>query len=151
MTPDDLESSEGVTVGKDGTYLRLAPPRGDPSDPKYLRLPVQIETHGLVASAALELNGWGGWVPGLTDYLDALAASWRGWEGEKTWHDDSGAVAFSATHNGMSTVSLTVFLRPSFGALTPGAWESRIVVPIEAGRLSHFASEVRALCSRLPR
>jgi hypothetical protein len=143
---DDVEADQAaLTVGRDGTYLRLGSPQRGPTDQTYVRIPLRIDADALTAAAALELNGWGGWIPGLTGYLDDLAANWKGWEGEKAWRDDSGAVQFTASHNGMNTVALTVSMRPSYGPLFPGTWQADIVVPIEPGVLGDVASQVRSL------
>jgi hypothetical protein len=151
MGPNDLEAgSEIVTLGRDGTHLRVGSPQGDPTDRAYLRIPLRIDADALTAAATLELNGWGGWIPGLIGYLDDLAASWKGWEGEKSWHDDSGAVAFKATHNRMDTVALTVSLRPSYGFPRPNTWQADIVVPIEPGELGRIASHVQSLIRDAP-
>ena len=141
---------ETVVVGRDGTFLYIGLPERDPTDASSLRLPLRIEAGGLVATATLELHGWGGWIPGLIGYADDLAGSWQGWDGEKAWRDDSGAVAFAARHNRMNTVSLTVTLRPDFGAMLPGGWRSEIVVPIEPGVLGDLAAGVRSLFRAMP-
>ena len=134
-----------VTFGGDGTYLHLGCAQSDPTDRSYLRVPLHVDAEGLAVRATLELNGCGGWVPGLIAYIDDLAVNFRGWDGEKSWRDDSGAVAFAATHNRMNTVALAVRLRPAYGYVGPGAWQADVVVPIEPGALSHIASEVRSL------
>jgi hypothetical protein len=50
-------------------------------------------------------------VTALATYFEGLAASWRGWTGEKAWHDDEGQVSLIAIHDGKGLVMLDVEIR----------------------------------------
>jgi hypothetical protein len=93
----------------------------------------------------IDLEGWGGWLPGFTAYFDQMAEDWRGWDGARDWRDDQGGVMLSATHNRMDLIQLTVLLRPFYGADGPDTWELRVVIPIEPGAMTDIARKAHLL------
>jgi hypothetical protein len=145
---DSREGLAGVYLGRRDTGLILRPPHLDDLDTNYIRMRLELRAAGLAADGMLDLAGWGGWVVGFIAYFDDLAANWKGWKSAKVWSDDSGAVDFSATHNGMSEIHLVVKLRPFYGNDDGGTWELRVVVPIEAGRMPDIATAARAMLHR---
>lgn len=74
-----------------------------------------------------------------TKFFEEIAASWRGWEGEKSWAEIEGRVALRATTDRRGHVALRVKLRPDPGL--PGLAEE--VLDLEAGGLDRLAEDVR--------
>jgi uncharacterized protein DUF6228 len=110
-----------------------------------MSIPVAISAMNLSARATIELETWHDGVGAFAAYFDDLNASWSGWTGAKSWSDDGGTVRIEATHDGIGLVTLVLSARPSYGADWPGAWELRVVIPLEPGSLAPLAHEVRSL------
>jgi len=148
MMVDEPDGPSSVHIGREDTTLTLGAPDVIDLNVNYIRLPLELRAVGLVASGSLDLAGWGGWVVGFLAYFDDLGSNWRGWDGEKAWSDDSGAVDMTAIHNGVSEVHVTLKLRPFYGSHDRGTWELHAVIPIESGRMPEIANSAREMLSR---
>jgi hypothetical protein len=74
-------------------------------------------------------------------FFDDLAASWRGWSGERSFGSLEGDLDLRATHDGH--IRLAVSLRPVDG---PGDWTAHAIVTVDPGEdISSAAASVRAL------
>ncbi|MFD8704234.1 DUF6228 family protein [Kitasatospora sp. NPDC059648] len=100
---------------------------------------VELHAHGLRA----RLDSVIPWYRGpehLPDFLDALAADYQGWEGERTWstnHLTLRAVFHSGGH-----VGLTWAVRP--WTVRDDSWEASVTTWLDAGQqMSDLASDVR--------
>jgi Family of unknown function (DUF6228) len=77
----------------------------------------------------------------LVDFFDDLAASWRGWDGERAFGSLEGDLDLRATQDGH--IRLSVHLRPVDG---PGNWHVHATVTIDPGEdISSGAADVRAM------
>jgi hypothetical protein len=111
----------------------------------YVRLPIYLEAGGLSAQTTIELENWDGGGSGLIAYFEDLAASWKGWQGSKQWHDDGPNVEIIATHDGIGTIAMEVSVAPFRGWDGPGSWTLRIVVPIDPGSLDSAVEKLLVL------
>ena len=136
-------SEEPIYIGSEQASLTIRPPDIVDLEINHIRLPIELRAENLIAGGAIELEGRGGWPAAFLDFLDDLAADWRGWEGTKDWTDDSDAVSVRAKHNHMSQLLVTVSLRPFCGNRDRGTWELEVDVPQEAGRMSDVARAAR--------
>jgi hypothetical protein len=84
---------------------------------------------------------------GLSDYFGQLAASWRGWDGDKTWAALEGDVVLSASHDGRGTIALLVELRGVPSVRPDPDWCAALVLTIDAGALDRLARDAAA-CAR---
>jgi hypothetical protein len=76
---------------------------------------------------------------GLPTFFADLAASWRGWDGTKSYHSLEGELALSAVHDGLGTVELMV----TIGQPWPPEWSTTASVDLGAGaHLQNLASLV---------
>lgn len=76
----------------------------------------------------------------LADFFDGLAASWRGWDGERTFGSLEGDLDLVATHDGH--IRLAVRLRVD----GPGEWNVRANLVVDPGEdISVAAVDVRAM------
>ena len=82
---------------------------------------------------------------GLSDYFADLAASWRGWNGDKTWEALEGDVFLAASHDGKGTVGMLVELRAEPSVRRDADWRAALVLTLDAGALDHVAREARDL------
>lgn len=73
-----------------------------------------------------------------------LAEHWRGWKGELEWQDDSGTIAFVATHDGLGSVHFEVIIRRGADTRGLGRWDLRQEITLEAGKLDPIASAARS-------
>lgn len=139
-------SIEGVKIGRAAEgEITFGRPVGNADGSDYKRLPMHIEAQGLSATAALELESWGGGAPSLISYFADMAAGWRGWTGAKDWHDDGATVEMSATHDGVGTIALEVSITPLVGWEGPGSWRLNAVVAIDPGSLDASVNGLRRL------
>ena len=141
--PDD--DTYAVVVGRAAeATVSLGPPvrAGDTS---RMSVPVRVSATGLSVQTMMEVEDWAGGPIALVDFLDDLAASWRGWAGVKGWSDDGKNMTVAATHDGVGLVTLVVSMSPFYGLHLAGSWEVQVVVPVEPGSLAPLAERVRAL------
>jgi hypothetical protein len=97
---------------------------------------VTIRGNGLNASAqvyAFEPKG------SLEQFFKEIAASWRGWEGEKAWTSLEGELSLACTSDGLGHTTIEVTLH-GVGA---GGWSVRDVFHVDAGQLEQIASDVK--------
>lgn len=111
---------------------------------KSATVPVELVGTSIKASTTLALEDWNGGADRFLDYVDDLAAAWRGWEGTKLFDDDRSTVSIAATHDRVGTVTLRVDAKD--GPLW--TWRVMVDVSIEPGALERIAADCRALFSR---
>ncbi len=81
----------------------------------------------------------------LGEWFGALAADWRGWDGQRTWHSIEGTLRLTATHDGLGTVLLYVHLKRS---TCEADWAIDGPVWLDAGALPAVARAARAFSER---
>jgi hypothetical protein len=141
-----LGQQPSLLVGRAGeASLSVGQPDVANDGSGYVRLPIYLEAVGLSAHSTIELENWGGGAPGLIAYFKDLAASWKGWQGSKQWHDDGANVEISATHDGIGTIAMAVSVAPFTGWDGPGSWTLRIVVPVDPGALDSVVAKLQEL------
>nr|WP_206325130.1 MULTISPECIES: DUF6228 family protein [unclassified Streptomyces] len=78
----------------------------------------------------------------LAPFLDALAADYRGWDGERNWRTDDRDLAVSAAFRSRGRIGLTWTLRPWPTAV--GGWAASVTTWLEAGeQMASLAADVR--------
>jgi hypothetical protein len=81
----------------------------------------------------------------LPDFLDGLAADFRGWTGERSWGTDQ--LTLRASFHSGGHVELTWILRP--WAPHQNQWEASVITWVEGGeQLTAPAADVRDLLAR---
>ncbi len=71
----------------------------------------------------------------FSGFFADLAATWRGWEGEKTYRSLEGELLLRCTHDGVAHVTITVELR-----IDPvGDWRVQGSLAVEPGQLNDLA------------
>jgi hypothetical protein len=131
------------SLGRSGeATLELGSPEFFTDGSRLVRIPLRVTTLDLSATCAIELEVWGGGIPGFLAYLDDLDNSWRGWSGIKEWTDDQRNVTFRAAHPTtlLSTLRITI---PASGWDGPGSWSAEVVGSLEPESVSRFAKRVR--------
>ncbi|MEU2549016.1 DUF6228 family protein [Streptomyces roseolus] len=109
-------------------------------DADSVRYAVELRAPGLTARA----DGVVAWKrgSGLVLFLDALAADYRGGDGERTWQTDDRDLAVSAVFRSRGYVGLTWTLRPWRTAA--GGWGASVTTWLEAGeQMASLAADVR--------
>ncbi|MEU3607967.1 DUF6228 family protein [Streptomyces sp. NPDC035033] len=77
----------------------------------------------------------------LTEFLDALADDFRGWEGKRTWVTNQ--LALTATFHAGGHVQLRWDLRP--GVFAEDSWTCSVTTTLEAGeQMSRLSSDLRS-------
>jgi hypothetical protein len=111
-----------------------------PYDDDVLIFRVDIEGPGLSACSGITtLNG-----DGLTDFVQALDADFRGWEGERTWTSLEGDLELRATHNGGSIELDWTLWFPSGPHTREHLWSARVPLLITPGEdLKALSVDVR--------
>jgi hypothetical protein len=101
----------------------------------------RIVAPGLDASRdAYEYGGYGA----LAEFFDAMADSWRGWSGERSFASLEGDLDMTAAHDGRH-VEISVRLRQ----FEPGDWSVSAKITIDPGEdLAAAARSVRELVGR---
>ena len=101
------------------------------------------ELRGESVSAQLRFYALGS--TGLGEYFGELAASWRGWDGDKTWAALEGDVVIAASHDGLGTIGVVVELRDEPSVRDDPDWRAALVLTLDAGALAALARHARAL------
>jgi len=119
---DELELSEreGLRRTDGGEYFR-----------------VTIKGHGLIASSqvyAFEPNC------GMEQFFEDIAASWRGWKGEKKWSSLEGELSLVCTSDSLGHIAVEATLNSGLGE---DGWSVRNVFYFDAGQLEQIASDVK--------
>ncbi|WP_269855995.1 DUF6228 family protein [Streptomyces sp. RPT161] len=136
---EHLASPEVIVRHQDdpGTQVRLCD-RYFP-DEHGIGFAVEIRADGLQA----RLDSIETWVwdhKPLTDFLDGLAADFRGWDGERTWSTNH--LVLRAVFNSGGHVALTWTLIP--WTTRQDAWEASVTTWLEAGEeMSALAADLR--------
>ena len=94
---------------------------------------VQISEPGLSASVVVENSRF---IQGPQTFFAELAASWRGWTGEKTWHALEAEIDLIATSDSQGHVKITASLRPDRNS---DKWRASSYVNVDAGQLDSIA------------
>jgi hypothetical protein len=79
----------------------------------------------------------------LSGYFAALAADWRGWEGERRWESLEGDLGLIAAHDGLGTVTLTARLRTA--PFSTHRWDASAELMLDAGGLDRLARQAELL------
>lgn len=128
-----------ISSNRDGAWFEL----DGTARPDYYRAEL---SHGTMQAAVefYEIN-----VRPVGDFFAELAATWRGWEGERTWRSLEGEVRFGATHDKLGTVTLTVGLRSDVYVSTgPGhIWSASGLLILDAGGLDGLARQASRLAA----
>ena len=133
-----------VTLGHEPAVVVLGPPafpdeNSMPEDGVWFM--VELRAPGLHVQHTVVL--WGDL--GLAPYFGELAASWRGWTGDKVWRSDEDDLVISATSSdrGRNTLTFTVrqTSRPTDNSRP--TWHATLEVEMEAG--AETAGVARAL------
>ncbi|WP_369185099.1 DUF6228 family protein [Streptomyces sp. Y1] len=105
---------------------------------------VEVHAEGLLARLDSVIT----WVWGpeyLADFLDKLAADFRGWEGERAWSTHH--LALRAVFRSGGHVGLTWTLRP--WTTQEDSWEASVTTWLEGGeQLATFAADIRQFLDR---
>jgi hypothetical protein len=145
-SPGQLSAVQPFTLdGPDGLTWTIDPPVEPYADGSIRRSRVEIRASGLVAQTTAALAGDGRL--NLAEFFADLAASWRGWAGERRWRALYGELEIEASHDGRRYVLIAVTVRRPQVTLAKDAWSARIVFTLEAGE--QLASVARRLASVL--
>ncbi|MFC8720605.1 DUF6228 family protein [Kitasatospora sp. NPDC057198] len=141
MNGSDEGGARGVRVrcGRDREVGVLLADRAE--DDGVVRCAVELRAPGLAARLDRVVDlGPGG---GLAGFLAGLAADFRGWPGEREWHNVDRDLALCAVSGSGGHVALTWVLRPWRAA--DGTWQAEVTTWLEAGeQLAALAAEVAA-------
>lgn len=130
-----MESTPLKILGSNGNSLQFdVDPRAVEEGTLYT---VQLRTPWMSATTQMPTHVYGP----PTTYFKDLAASWRGWEGQKLWENIEHQVSLSATTDPVGHISLMVTLRSPIESGFPG--KAVDVIALEAGALEALAREVR--------
>ncbi|MGW2275294.1 DUF6228 family protein [Streptomyces yangpuensis] len=110
-------------------------------DEHEITLAVEVVADGLRARLdSVSVSVWDR-AGDLTEFLEGLAADFRGWEGERSWVTDR--LVLTATFHSGGHVQLSWGLR--FGIFAEDSWECSVTTTLEAGEhMSRVASDVRS-------
>jgi hypothetical protein len=144
-----VNSELGVNQADDTTFLRIAGSNGNVLQFRFLRHSAEevafiVTLHSAWLNAETQMTTYVYGPP--TKFFDDMAASWRGWEGEKTWGEIESRVELRATIDKLGHITMTVHLRQDAG-LTGRATE---VVMLDAGGLERLASLVHRFFDAYP-
>jgi hypothetical protein len=118
-------------TGSDGKFLQLRFLRRSREETVFL-----VALHGTWLTAETEMTTYVYGPP--TTFFDEMAASWRGWEGEKAWAEIEGRVSFHASSDRCGHIELIVSLR----ADPASAGRVQDVIKLEAGGLEYLARRI---------
>lgn len=99
------------------------------------------ELHGEDVRAERRFHALG--ETGLDAYFGGLAASWRGWDGDRTWASLEGDVVITASHDGAGTIAMLVELRDRPRVRQEPDWRAALVLTLDAGALDRVARDAR--------
>ncbi|WP_236241429.1 DUF6228 family protein [Streptomyces sp. CC228A] len=141
-SPDShLDDKPSVTVRcQDNSSVSVAFCDRFSFDQDSVHYAVEARAPGLIA----RVNEVVAWIcdNDLTTFLDALAADYWGWAGERTWHTMDRDLAVSAVFRSGGYIGLTWTIRP--WRSVAGDWSTSVTTWLEAGeQMSSFASDIR--------
>ncbi|MFE7385530.1 DUF6228 family protein [Streptomyces zhihengii] len=106
---------------------------------------VELRAPGMAARVD-EVVAWI-WDSDLATFLEELAADYRGWDGERSWHTDDRDLTVSAVFRSGGYAGLTWTLRPWRGGV--GGWAASVTTWLEAGeQMTSLAADVRTFLTR---
>ena len=108
LGPDDVVEIRGAYE----SVLRIGTPTGTL---EFRQIPFELALHDLTARGVIESTDWGGAAPRLVSFFEEMGRDWRGWPGERTWHDDEAQVRMTATHDGKGIIALEVETSTTIG------------------------------------
>ncbi|MFD6421826.1 DUF6228 family protein [Streptomyces sp. NPDC060198] len=141
--PDvDIDHEAGVSIRcQDNASVTVTLRGRSSSDADSVRYSVELRAPGLAARVD-EVVAWAG-DNGLAAFLEELAADYRGWKGDRSWHTDDRDLTVSAVFRSGGYVGLTWTLRPWPRAA--GGWGASVTTWLEAGeQMTSLAADVRA-------
>ncbi|WP_405759297.1 DUF6228 family protein [Streptomyces sp. NBC_01420] len=101
---------------------------------------VELQAPGLTARVD-EVVAWI-WDSDLYSFLEELAADYRGWDGERTWHNNDRDLTVSAVFRSGGHVGLTWTVRPWPKA--QAGWSASVTTWAEAGeQMASLAADIR--------
>ena len=109
--------------------------------PYDARWSVKLETPSVVATHEF----WGSEPQHLVAFFDGLAASWRGWDGQREWTEVERDLSLVATHDGLGHVVLGVTLGTTFVSPPADSWLVRAPLKFDAGALDRLATQAHLL------
>ncbi|WP_018681275.1 DUF6228 family protein [Actinokineospora enzanensis] len=103
----------------------------------YLVMDIQVEAEGISVRSPLRLDPVA--EVDLPEFLDSLAADYRGWTGVRDWRADH--IALAASHNGWGTIDLRWTISPD----TPvRGWRLTLTTRLDAGnQMTNLAQGTR--------
>lgn len=82
----------------------------------------------------------GAWQPqSLADFLDGIAADWRGWEGDRHWHSEVAEMRLLVRHDKTNTVLVRVELEDG----APPHWRCQAELEVDPGVFQQLAMDIR--------
>lgn len=140
------EVSVAVTAGRLAFKDPVFAPQGE------ARLfTVHATCRGLDFTATAETHGDG---YRFVQFLESLAADWRGWDGERHWYSDDARLTVWATHDRRRLVTMTFHYRTDRAEsddveepLPADEWKARVAFGLEPGHLAAVAHGVHELFS----
>ena len=130
-------------VADDGqACVRLLAPQRPFAD-EFVDLRVELEDRGLNATTGVRtIEG-----DGLAAWVQALADSYAGWGGERSWESLERDARIHARHDGRGHVTLRFVIRGP-RPYDEGAWEASVSVNLDAGEdMRGLAREIEAFVS----
>lgn len=138
---DDTDDQPGVTIRcRDNASVGVAFCDRFSFDADSVHYAVELRAPGLTA----RVNEVVAWIrdSDLPSFLEALAADYRGWDGERSWQTNDRDLTVSAVFRAGGHVGLTWALRPWPQAA--GGWGASVTTWLEAGeQTASLAADVR--------
>jgi Family of unknown function (DUF6228) len=128
-----------VLASRTGIRLELAPTE-HPHPEVHDGLPAwqaRLTGAGLDATHIAPEAGWE--QQSLADYLSALDADWRGWDGERTWQSMEQELHLAATHDKRNTVVVRVTMEDG----APPRWRCESELELDPGAFRAAATAAR--------
>ncbi len=147
-SPDDIDGSPTVIIRcADNRSVSVTLCNRFSFDADSVHYAVELRAPGLDARAD-EVIAWI-WDSDLAEYLEALAADYQGWGGERCWCTDNRDLAVSAVFRSGGYVGLTWTLRP--WPIDTGGWNASVTTWLEAGeQMASLAADIRQFLTGKP-
>lgn len=130
---DDLE---GVRLGQGDAVLTFH--LAEAGSKRHPTVTLDVST--LHAALPVDLDTYDG--GRLSDFVDSLAASWRGWDGAREWFNVEGDLRLKCHHDGKGRVSAVVTIGIPHPFDSPG-WIATATIIVDPGALEGFATALR--------
>jgi hypothetical protein len=95
----------------------------------------RVAIRSLNLSASIQVYAWNPFGSGLEQFFEDIAASWRGWDGEKKWTSLEGELSLVCTTDKLGHIAIEATLYDG--------WNVRNVFYVEAGQLEQLALDIR--------